>query len=152
MKRLMLIGRSGAGKTTLVQCIKALPLEYSKTQVIQYSEEFIDLPGEYLENRGLYRAIIVTAAEADAIGLVVDAANEDNWFPEGFATMFAKPVIGIVTKADKVDANVKRAIGFVEQAGAQKVIVTSAYQNEGVATLLDWLDDTKGGVHDDAYL
>ena len=81
MKRLMLIGRSGAGKTTLVQCIKALPLEYSKTQVIQYSEEFIDLPGEYLENRGLYRAIIVTAAEADAIGLVVDAATEDNCFP-----------------------------------------------------------------------
>ena len=57
-----------------------------------------------------------------------------------------------VTKADKVDANVKRAIGFVEQAGAQKVIVTSAYQNEGVATLLDWLDDTKEVVHDDAYL
>ncbi|WP_070000594.1 EutP/PduV family microcompartment system protein [Cellulosilyticum sp. I15G10I2] len=140
MKKVMLIGKSGSGKTTLIQAIKNLPQQYIKTQTIHYIDEFIDMPGEYLENRSLYRALIVTAIQADIICLIVDAASCDNWFPEGFASMFTKPVLGIVTKADQKNADTNRALEYLKQAGAQKVVITSSYYKQGIKEIAALLE------------
>ena len=65
-KRIILIGRSTAGKTTLCQRINNEELRYYKTQTVQViNQNMIDTPGEYLERRGFRGALVVTSADAD---------------------------------------------------------------------------------------
>ena len=48
-KRIILIGRSGCGKTTLCQYLNHEAIRYHKTQTIQIiNNTMIDTPGEYL--------------------------------------------------------------------------------------------------------
>ena len=61
MKRIMLIGPSQCGKTSLTQCMRGEALHYQKTQAIVWSPTTIDTPGEYLENRCLYSALLASA-------------------------------------------------------------------------------------------
>ena len=49
--KIMLIGASGAGKTTLIQRLQDMEIKYDKTQAIEYIGNFIDTPGEYMQNR-----------------------------------------------------------------------------------------------------
>lgn len=67
MKRLMFIGPSQCGKTSLTQSLRGEALHYKKTQAIEWSPMAIDTPGEYLENRCLYSALLTSACEADVI-------------------------------------------------------------------------------------
>ena len=57
MKKIMLVGRSGAGKTTLTQAMKGRRITYHKTQYINNYDVIIDTPGEYAENKTLARAL-----------------------------------------------------------------------------------------------
>ena len=63
-------------------------------------QKAIDTPGEYLENRSYYKALIVTSVDADIIALVCDCTAEEDYIAPGFCSMFAKDCIGIVTKID----------------------------------------------------
>ena len=51
MKKLMLIGRVAAGKTTLTQALRGEEIKYFKTQYVNYLDTVIDTPGEYTERR-----------------------------------------------------------------------------------------------------
>ncbi len=53
MKKTILIGVSGCGKTTLVQRLNDEELKYKKTQMVEHHLNFIDTPGEYLERRNM---------------------------------------------------------------------------------------------------
>ena len=140
-KRVILIGRSTAGKTTLCQKINNEELRYHKTQTVQIiNKNMIDTPGEYLERTSYRGALVVTSTEADVILLVQDATEEGNMFPPMFNSMFAKPCVGVVTKADLADeAQVERAKKYLKNAGAGELYVTSAVTGEGVKELVDTL-------------
>ena len=73
MRRVILIGRSEAGKTTLKQALEKRPLQYEKTQAVDFSDFIIDTPGEYAQGRRLSAALAVYSYEADIIGLTVQA-------------------------------------------------------------------------------
>ena len=105
------------GKTTLTQRIHGLDIKYEKTQMLTYSNDILDTPGEYMENRMLYKALIVSSYDCDVIGMVQACDEENNVFPPGFSTAFTKPVIGIVTKSD-LGGDVKKACEILENAGA----------------------------------
>lgn len=79
MKRIMLIGPSQCGKTSLTQCMRGEALHYQKTRAIVWSPTTIDTPGEYLENRCLYSALLASACEANIIALVLNA--DAPWSP-----------------------------------------------------------------------
>ncbi len=49
MKRLMFIGPSQCGKTSLTQSLRGEALHYKKTRAIEWSPMAIDTPGEYGE-------------------------------------------------------------------------------------------------------
>ena len=140
MKKILLIGKSMCGKTTLTQRIHGLDIEYEKTQMLIYSDDILDTPGEYMENRMLYKALIVSSYDCDVIGMVQACDEEHNVFPPGFSTAFTKPVIGIVTKTD-LGKDVKRAREILENAGAERVFAVSSYENEGVEELVKYLED-----------
>ncbi|WP_409422920.1 EutP/PduV family microcompartment system protein [Pseudaeromonas sp. ZJS20] len=141
MKRLMLIGQSQSGKTTLVQCLQELPLHYHKTQALDYGDLAIDTPGEYLENRCLYSALITTSYDADVVALVQSAAADGSRFAPLFACAFNKPVIGIITKADQSSGpqQLERACQHLGQAGANTLFITSSLTGEGIAALRAFL-------------
>ena len=84
MKKLILIGRVAAGKTTLTQALLGEDIKYYKTQSIHYGEVIIDTPGEYTELRQTSGALALYAYEADIVGLVL-SANEpySNGQPRG---------------------------------------------------------------------
>lgn len=100
MKRLMLIGPSQCGKTSLTQVLHGETLRYQKTQAIVWTPTAIDTPGEYLENRCLYSALLTSACEADVIALVLNADAPWSPFSPGFTAPMNRPVIGVITKAD----------------------------------------------------
>lgn len=136
----MLIGSTGSGKTTLCQVLHDMDIQYKKTQVVEYFDHTIDTPGEYIENRAYYRALIVASTDCDVVGLVQDSTLEQNFFPPGFASIFAKPVIGIVTKKDKAsEEEIKRAEEFLEKAGVQVIFKISSVSGDGIGELKEYL-------------
>ncbi|NOH16454.1 EutP/PduV family microcompartment system protein [Clostridium cochlearium] len=142
MKKIMLIGTVGAGKTTLVQVLKNDLIEYKKTQAIEFDDYIIDTPGEYIENKVYYNALITTAVDADVIALVHDSNKQSNSFPPGFGNMFNKEVIGICTKTDlcEKEENLKVSKEYLFSAGAQDIFCISATNNIGIEELKEYLE------------
>ena len=140
-KRIILIGRSAAGKTTLCQRINQEDLIYHKTQTVQViNQTMIDTPGEYLERRYFRGALMVTATDADVVLLVQDATEDGTMFPPAYNTQFAKPTLGVVTKSDiAAPEQVEHAKRYLRMAGAEKLFVTSSVSGEGVEELLRFL-------------
>lgn len=140
-KRVMLVGRSTAGKTTLCQYINREELSYQKTQTIQVMDSgMIDTPGEYLESKRFRGALTVTAADADVIVLVQDATESGTMFWPAYSTMFAKPAIGVVTKSDlATEKQIETAKKYLTMAGARRLFVTSSVAGTGFDDFLDYL-------------
>ena len=141
--KLMLIGRSMAGKTTLCQFLMNEQLKYRKTQTVQvFNHNLIDTPGEYVERRGFRGALSVTAADADVIVMVQAANDKTTFFPPGYSTNFTnKPCIGVVTKADLADEKgTADAVKILRLAGAGEVYITSSYEGTGFEAFLSALE------------
>lgn len=141
MKKIMMVGRIGCGKTTLSQCLDNLNIEYKKTQAVEFIGNVIDTPGEFLEMRYLYSALVTTAADADIIFLLQSAIDCDCMFSPSMNTMFQKPVVGIVTKLDEVqdESLIENAQDVLRFAGAQKIFAVSAYTGEGIDKLKEYI-------------
>ena len=61
-RRIIMIGRSMAGKTTLCQYLSDQQLKYKKTQAVEIiNKNMIDTPGEYLERTYMRGALMVSA-------------------------------------------------------------------------------------------
>lgn len=140
-KRIILIGRSAAGKTTLCQYLSHQDLHYHKTQTVQIANQcMIDTPGEYLERRSMCGTLMVTSVDAELIVLVQDATENGTMFPPAYNSMFAKPTVGIVTKSDiATPEQIEKAKKYLKMAGARKVFVTSSVTGEGFDELVELL-------------
>ena len=143
MRKIIFAGSTGSGKTTLCQRLHGQEIAYKKTQAVESFEQAIDTPGECVENRYLYKMLLVSSVDADIIGLVQDCTKEESYFPPGFATMFAKPVIGIVTKVElaKVEEDIAKAREFLQAAGAERIFEVSSMENVGVEELQTYLKE-----------
>ncbi|QHI72608.1 EutP/PduV family microcompartment system protein [Aminipila terrae] len=143
-KHIMLVGKSQAGKTTLTQYLTNQQLFYHKTQTVQVVDgHYVDTPGEYLEQRGFYGALSVTASQVDVIALVQSAVEESTMFAPGFGSMFCgKFVIGIVTKIDlATEEQLKRATRYLTDAGAQTCYSVSSVTGQGMTEFNKWFEN-----------
>ena len=141
MKKIILIGRVAAGKTTLTQALNGEKIHYYKTQYINYLDSIIDTPGEYTELRQTSGALALYAYEADVVGLVISANEPFSVFPPCITCMVNRDVIGIVTGIDKPDADPDLVEGWLKLAGCSHVFRVSSYTGEGIEELLDYLKD-----------
>lgn len=139
MKKIMLVGRSGAGKTTLTQAMKGRRITYHKTQYINNYDVIIDTPGEYAENKTLARALILYSYEADVVGLLMSAIEDYSLYSPNIVSMATREVIGIVTQIDQPDARPDLAAMWLELTGCKKILYVSSVTGEGVGDILNYL-------------
>lgn len=148
MSRVIFIGKTGSGKTTLCQKLNELEIKYKKTQAIELYDNAIDTPGEYLENRNYYSALIVTAVDAEIIALIADPLEEECYLPPAFASTFAREVIGIITKVSlvKSEAQIQRVQERLKEAGVSCIFKVDTIEGVGIEELFAYLDSklTKG--------
>lgn len=134
--KILLIGGVGAGKTTLKQKLLNQSLIYLKTQALDYSSIFIDCPGEYLEIPRHYHVLIDAGARAVEVWALHDATRRNCPFPPKFATAFRRPVIGIVSKIDHLDACPDIAESNLRKAGITgRIYHVSAKEGSGIPEL-----------------
>ena len=137
MKKMILMGRSEVGKTTLIEALRGEDLVYRKTQIIDYSEDLMDTPGEYAEVHGYGAALAVYSYEADVVALVLSADDDYSLFPPCCASMINRDVIGIVTKTDKESP--ERAENWLRLAGCKRIFHVDSHTGDGVAELKAYL-------------
>ena len=139
MRKILLVGRSGAGKTSLTQALKGKEVVYHKTQYINNYDVIIDTPGEYAENKTLARALILYSYEADIVGLLMNATEPYSLYSPNIVSLGTREVIGIVTQIDREDARIDLATMWLELAGCKKIFYVSSVTGEGVAEILNYL-------------
>ena len=142
MRKMMLVGRSESGKTTLTQALRGNKITYHKTQYINHYDVIIDTPGEYAETKNLAGALALFSYEADVIGLLISAIEPYSLYPPNLAPLVNREMIGIVTKIDHPDANPMQAEQWLELTGCNKIFHVSSITGEGVAKILEHLKDT----------
>ena len=141
LKKLLLIGRSGCGKTTLTQALRGEKIHYQKTQGMVLNDFLIDSPGEYAENHDLGCALALYSYEADVVALLIAADDDYSLFPPCITCLVNREVIGIVTKIDRADS--KRAEQWLRLSGCKKIFFVNSKSGEGVSDVIEHLKTTK---------
>lgn len=139
MRKIILIGRSGCGKTTLTQVLKGKKVDYHKTQYINYYDFVIDTPGEYAQTKHLGYALALYAFEVEVIGLLLSSVEQFSLYSPNIAPLANRDVIGIVTQIDHPQANVQQASKWLKLAGCKTIFPVSAVTGAGLAELYHYL-------------
>ena len=140
MKKLILIGRSGAGKTTLTQALKKEKIHYHKTQYVGYGDWLIDTPGEYAENASLASALALYSYEADVVGLLMAADEPYSLYPPNITCLVNRDVVGIITKSETADT--ARAEAWLRLSGCQTIFKVDSVTGDGVESIINYLSET----------
>lgn len=140
MRKLILIGRSESGKTTLKQALSGERIRYDKTQYIHYGNVLIDTPGEYAQTHRLGHALALYAYEADVVGLLVAATEGYSLFPPNITCMVNREVIGIVTKINEPKANLPLAELWLRNAGCKEIFFVDSVTGQGVEEILEYVE------------
>ncbi len=141
MKKIIFIGRSECGKTTLTQALQGDTIKYHKTQYINHFNVIIDTPGEYAETVSLARALGLYVFESDVVGLLISSLEEYSLYPPAVAAACTRPVIGIVSQIDQPEGNVQRAHDWLKLAGCDPIFHVSSYTGEGIWQILEYLKE-----------
>ena len=141
-RRIMLIGNSRVGKSSLANCINSEDFEVMKSQAICYGENTIDTPGEYLESPMMHKYIISASQDADAVLFVQSFDQPVFSFPPNFAQVFNAKRVGVITKNDLEEKRNDLELllkNFREIGLEEPFFITSSKTKEGVEALKEYL-------------
>ena len=141
MKKLFLMGRSEAGKTSLTQALKGEDLHYEKTQYVNTAQDTIDSPGEYAESKVCGVGLACFSFEADVVAIVQAADEPFSLFGANCRSFILRPLIGIITKVDSPYANIPMVKQWLTNAGCERIFMINNATREGVDELLEYLED-----------
>lgn len=139
MKKIILIGRSEAGKTTLTQALKGESIHYHKTQYVNRFDVIIDTPGEYIQTKNFGNALAMYTFEADVVGILVNACEPYSLFPPAVTPVCNRDVIGIITHINSPCADLPQAHRWLELAGCKKIFEVDSKTGDGVWQILEYL-------------
>lgn len=142
-KKIMFIGRSGAGKTTLTQALSGVDLQYQKTQYVNYHEYIIDPPGEYIEDKQFGFALALYSYEVDAVGFLIAANEPFSLYSPCCTALTNREVVGIVTQINHPDANPALAAQWLRLAGCERIFFIDSVTREGLDGLIAFLTGEK---------
>lgn len=139
-KRVMVIGPTGSGKTSLVNALNDYEGPLRKTQNLIYGEKTIDVPGSYLDNPWMYKHLIAAAQDASHLLILVDQSKKTETYAPGFAKPFTCPVIGVITKSDLMEENEEFCVNQLRRIGvAEPYYKVSVPEGTGVEALKETL-------------
>ena len=142
MKKLFLMGRSEAGKTSLTQALKGEELHYEKTQYTNSWDITIDTPGEYSENKNVGTALGCFSFEADVIAILMAADEPFSVFEAACQSFVTRPLIGIITKIDSPYANIPMVRQWLINSGCDPIFLVNNETREGIPELINYLNKT----------
>ncbi|MEL1134351.1 EutP/PduV family microcompartment system protein [Desulfitobacterium sp. THU1] len=139
-KRIMVVGPTQVGKSTLVNRLNDSDRPLKKTQDVIYGKNTIDTPGSYIENASMYKYLIATAQTASHVLLLLDSSRPVEVYPPNFAKTFTCPVIGVITKADLAPENADLCRQQMQRIGVSEPYFSiSLKDNTGVDALKEAL-------------
>jgi len=139
-KRIMIVGPTQSGKSTLTNALNDSTRPLKKTQDVIYGKNAIDTPGSYIENASMYKYLISTAQAASHVLILVDQSRLIEVYPPGFAKSFTCPVIGVITKTDLSPENSNLCIQQLKKIGIREPYFwISIKENTGVESLKQYL-------------
>lgn len=141
MKKMFLMGRSEAGKTSLTQALRGEELHYIKTQYTYSEDDTIDSPGEYAESKRFSVGLACFSFEADVVAIVQAADEPFNLFGDSSRAFIQRPLIGIITKIDSPYANIPMVRQWLINAGCERIFMVNNVTREGIDELMDYLND-----------
>ena len=139
MRKIVLMGRSECGKTTLTQALRGEKITYHKTQYINNFDVIIDTPGEYAQVARLGHALALYSYEEQVVGLLVSSTEPYSLFPPNITCLVNREVVGIVTKIREPGANPARAERWLRLTGCKKVFFVDSRTGEGIPDILEYL-------------
>ena len=139
MKKLFLMGRSEAGKTSLTQALRGEELHYVKTQYTSSDSDTIDSPGEYAESKCFSVGLACFSFEADVVAVVQAADEPYNLFSASLRSFILRPLIGIITKIDSPYANIPMVRQWLTNAGCERIFMINNVTREGIDELMEYL-------------
>jgi len=139
-KRIMVVGPTQSGKSTLTNVLNDSNRPLKKTQDVIYGKNTIDTPGSYIENAAMYKYLIATAQTASFLLIMVDQSRPTEVYPPGFAKSFTCPVIGVICKIDLAPNNINPCIQQLKRIGIREpFFCISLKDNTGVEALKQYL-------------
>ena len=139
-KRIMIIGPTNCGKTTLAYALNECDGPIKKTQNIIYGKNTIDVPGSYIENVWMYKYLISAVQDASLVLVLVDQSSSDTVYSPGFARVFNQPVLGVITKTDVNPENEEFCMRQLMITGIDEPIFKiCAKSGEGISALQEYL-------------
>jgi len=141
MRTLFLMGRSEAGKTSLVQALKGEELHYIKTQYTGVGDDVIDTPGEYQESKNVGVGLACFSFECDVAAILCAADEPFSVFEPNCNCFLNRPLIGIITKIDSPLANVPMVRQWLINSGCRRVFCVSNVTGEGIDELKAYLNE-----------
>lgn len=135
-RRVLVIGASGSGKTSLIRFLSCSKEPVRKTQAMEFFDFAVDTPGEYVQIPRLFFIALSLTGDSRAVWVVQNAADSRPSLPAGFASSFGHKAVGIVTKIDCPSIDVGRAERFLARAGVPgPYFRVSSVTGEGMAAL-----------------
>ena len=120
MKKIFLMGRSEAGKTSLTQALKGEELHYIKTFSV---------------------GLACFSFEADVVAIVQAADEPFNLFGASCRSFILRPLIGIITKIDSPYANIPMVRQWLINAGCERIFMVNNVTREGIDELMEYLQE-----------
>ncbi len=139
MKKTLLIGEHASRKEKLIPLLLDKEIKISRAMAIKHYDFIVHSPSEFLEKRYLINSLITTSFNCDCILLVMGDLQKSTRFPPAFASLFTKPVIGIITTQDvenwQESENKKRAEKFLQRTKVKTIISIDLKTGEGLGEL-----------------
>lgn len=143
MKRYVLLGTVGAGKSTLYAALHGIVCdEAKKTQAMQYDlDGGVDTPGEFFCHPMYYPALLSTTVDTDVLIYVHPANDPLCRLPAGFLNIYTqREVICAITKVDLPDADFEATKSMLMDHGVSGPFFPLGKDRpELLQELVDWL-------------
>ncbi len=135
MKKILFIGENGSKKEELIQLLSQKPVRIKKNMAVEFYDNLINTPNEFLENKCFIKSLITASFDAEIILFVIFAKQKNTLLPPLFAPLFNKKVLGIITYIEENQDDFIRVTKFLNNSGIKNIYKIQLDTKEGLEEL-----------------